>query len=486
MLLLIGWEMLCISSMVLNFGKYSPGDYLVMIIMATIPIIILYFKISRKKKKDNYHDSTNMEHNSRKDRNTISITPISNKQHNAPNKTLKYELESTLGILNDCYELMAKTKNVDTFFSRHVLALEKLDILRECVEQGIISDAKYYELFSKINECYNSRVNDFNKLGKGQNSNSVQSQKKLIAINSDIFNVVMEEKEVPDNREVLIKGVNLPDDVKELLWVKGKNYSDNENNMVNEPSLIDTTLPIRHMVLSVDIKESIGYYPSYDKLSPEQRYMYLKWLEDVTNTEIDIGYVFIFYYGLERHLLHGRFEKAVNMINRLRMNHKNSSFLAYSSDALLISAFMHRRIDLIEKINLETSSRDLATFVIGALVNKYSSYDLIRIRKSVGFTNDRYVKNQYDLFLQELDSVLVELYGEPYYKVYREDFYNCTDKFVLAMANYSLKFDNRFVYVPDITSNEEFAEKALMLFMETHERVKQINRKNRKKKELDT
>ena len=48
------------------------------------------------------------------------------------------------------------------------------------------------------------------------------------------------------------------------------------------------------------------YYPSYAGLSPEQRWVYLNWLTDVSQP-VYIGYVFLYYYGLERQLLSGDF-----------------------------------------------------------------------------------------------------------------------------------------------------------------------------------
>ena len=60
--------------------------------------------------------------------------------------------------------------------------------------------------------------------------------------------------------------------------------------------------------------------------------------------EINIGYVFIFYYGLERHLFFGDAESAFDMILRLRQRHKNGSFMSYSSSAL-VAAHIYQKSD---------------------------------------------------------------------------------------------------------------------------------------------
>lgn len=49
---------------------------------------------------------------------------------------------------------------------------------------------------------------------------------------------------------------------------------------------------------------SMSYYPAYDRITPEARAAYLNWLSDGRNDpNAAIGYVFLFFYGLERRLL---------------------------------------------------------------------------------------------------------------------------------------------------------------------------------------
>lgn len=63
------------------------------------------------------------------------------------------------------------------------------------------------------------------------------------------------------------------------------------NNESDDPSTIFRKLPITKPAMP-DTVEALGYYPSYAALRPEQRWVYLNWLQDVT-AEVDIGYVFI-------------------------------------------------------------------------------------------------------------------------------------------------------------------------------------------------
>ncbi len=67
----------------------------------------------------------------------------------------------------------------------------------------------------------------------------------------------------------------------------------------NDPCLID---PSKSVASNGDYTErQMGYWPSYSEISPSARRAYLNWLADGRqDPEADVGYVFIFFYGLER------------------------------------------------------------------------------------------------------------------------------------------------------------------------------------------
>lgn len=70
-----------------------------------------------------------------------------------------------------------------------------------------------------------------------------------------------------------------------------------------EPSLINPKLRIAKA--HVDVQERLmPYWPSYHSISPEARRGYLQWLAGGrTDPDTDTGYVFLFFYGLERRAL---------------------------------------------------------------------------------------------------------------------------------------------------------------------------------------
>ena len=68
--------------------------------------------------------------------------------------------------------------------------------------------------------------------------------------------------------------------------------------------LVDPTLPISNTTSDWS-GAFMPYWPSYSELSPEQRRAYLDWLASGRSEPgIGIGYVFLFFYGLERRLFY--------------------------------------------------------------------------------------------------------------------------------------------------------------------------------------
>jgi tellurite resistance protein len=68
------------------------------------------------------------------------------------------------------------------------------------------------------------------------------------------------------------------------------------------PCLINSLLPVAR---AGDCRSrQMGYWPSYAEASPSERRAYLTWLsEGRSDPDCDIGYVFLFFYGLERRII---------------------------------------------------------------------------------------------------------------------------------------------------------------------------------------
>ena len=112
-----------------------------------------------------------------------------------------------------------------------------------------------------------------------------------------------------------------------------------------EPSTIWTEAPI-----SEGEGGRLKYSPSYLELTPEQRYEYLDWLTRKDKSG-KWGYVFLYYNGLERHLLLGDLDRAVEEILKLRETFPWQHKLINASEyAVINSCFARRRRDLLQKL----------------------------------------------------------------------------------------------------------------------------------------
>lgn len=255
-----------------------------------------------------------------------------------------------------------------------------------------------------------------------------------------------------------------------------------QTNMMGEPSAIDVELPI---ALGFPVPAPLDYYPSYQNLTPEQRAAYLNWLSDIT-APIDIGYVFIFYYGLERHLLFGDSKAAVATILTLREFHQHSSFLSYSGDALMLYALIYNRPEIAQKVSAQGTSKNLHLLVSALCQHSLSAQDIMSSHRNFHFENNRYIKAEPNLFLSTLENALTEKYGINTFPIQLNDFKDASRQFTLALANYSLLPAQRFINLPDISTAPRIQDALHTILVETHETVKIKLRKFRKKAHSST
>lgn len=237
-------------------------------------------------------------------------------------------------------------------------------------------------------------------------------------------------------RSLAIKGLTIHDDLRDLVWIgdgKYQNYKQiqENNNSVDldgiritisflnqeEPSLIYTNQRVSPSRRIEDV-ERPPYYPTYSSLTPEQKWVYLNLLANPYNPSIDIGFVFILYYGLERHLLLGNFEKALEVILKLRDVHTNSSFQSYSANAIILSCMIHQRGDLILKFIESLDKNHELAFSDNLFLMCYYSFglrilpkDILRMAKTFEFNNTNYIKKYPELFLECLKEAIVERTG---------------------------------------------------------------------------
>lgn len=179
-----------------------------------------------------------------------------------------------------------------------------------------------------------------------------------------------------------------------------------------EPSLISTRFAIEENVNPQQV-EAPSYFPSYFGLTDAQRGVYWEFLQNPYSGQFNIGYVFILYYGLERHLLEGNYEDAFRVILKLRDIYENSSFQSYSACALILTCLIRKRPDLasefyysLDKNHEFNFSHNLYLLCKMGLKLPLTAQDIMRMSKSFEFSNQNYIKKYPDVFLEKLSSIM--------------------------------------------------------------------------------
>lgn len=256
------------------------------------------------------------------------------------------------------------------------------------------------------------------------------------------------------------------------------------NIPIDDPSTVFKKLPVKkpHYIETVN---KLPYYPAYSQIEPEQRWIYLNWLEDICNP-IDIGYVFMYYYGLERQLLSHTFEGVFEEICLLRNLHNHASLIAYSDTALLFSSLYMKKTKRINQLlddkrqNWHGNDVLLVHFL---LREDLTSKDLIKVAKGVREINLRYYKEDPDLFEKVLVKKLTQKYGRelmPFSSKF--DIADIRKKPRLVYANISFPQNMRQIDVPDFLSFEPLMAEIFPLFADVCQQIKDEKRNSRTRK----
>ena len=227
------------------------------------------------------------------------------------------------------------------------------------------------------------------------------------------------------------------------------------------------------------------YYPHYGALSPYQRGIYLNWLQDPTGV-VDPGYLFVYYYGLERQLLLGDFLNAADEILMLRRYHANASFQFYSLNALLTACVARNHPDKVSEIlsSLGEGVPSNIHLLVAARLGLSLPVDTVAgiaslLHKRV---NVRYLKSNPLLYKESLAAALVSLYGAdslPLGWVPPVD--TLPTKRQITFANTSFPEKVRCPSLPSIVDCEEFIETMSSMFDVVHASVKEYLAGDRKR-----
>ncbi len=249
-----------------------------------------------------------------------------------------------------------------------------------------------------------------------------------------------------------------------------------------EPSVIDLRYPVAASA-DPEITEPLSYYPSYAKMTPQQRRLYWDFLADPYSGRANIGYVFTLYYGLERHLLTGNRAQALHVILNLRDVYENSSFQNYSANAILLTAVLTHDGNMIREFfrSLDKEyemqfSRNLLLNVKWMLGVPVMPAEIIEMMQIFGFRKKAYVEEHSDIFFDQLSRIISEQYDDGEIRIDRfldEAEYAALPKSEVPLfANMELQ--DLKIMMADITKADKFTGAMHDLLEEAHRSVKKM------------
>lgn len=142
---------------------------------------------------------------------------------------------------------------------------------------------------------------------------------------------------VPLGEKVHVNGLELPGG-----FYLGEGLYAVEPTLGTEPALINPLLPVDLRRPDL-VGQHMGYWPSYSDIPPASRGAYLRWLAAGRLGGAYIGYVFLFFYGIERRVFRdtataGSEEEIPTLLAEvdrlLALYGDNRSFKAYATDFL--------------------------------------------------------------------------------------------------------------------------------------------------------
>lgn len=369
----------------------------------------------------------------------------------------------------------------------------------------------------KTNFCpdcgYDLKRYEQSMLPSPHKNNIASGQAKEMAKSFGKFILAKTASSIKDYSEKVYAGdktkfsLNVHPDLRNLLWFGDgpkRNYiketKQNESIRINgytihfstygadEPSLIFTRLPIAKPANPSNVPRP-PYYPSYADLTPEQRWMYWQLLENPYSGSHDIGYVFIFYYGLERYLFSQHSGNAANVILKLRDCYANTSFQSYSSTALILYAISRKDtalatsfLDSLDKLHEMKIPADLLILLKYTLRLPLTAYEIMRYSKAFLFSNQRYIKNAPDVFLGFLQKKITAQYGADFVQLSlffdNADVTKIPATDIPLFANISIR--NKIVRIPRLCEYPPFTAEMNNLLTTAHESTKKYLAERRK------
>jgi uncharacterized tellurite resistance protein B-like protein len=310
----------------------------------------------------------------------------------------------------------------------------------------------FYKIFdSSKNTSSDKRLDDLNDIDIPPSNNYTTPIQKIKSSHilekedtSDLFEFKIStnfDDEVKSNNQIKGKWIN-PSEVIQISSFKiskGFFYYGGQLKAINgyetDASLVDGSLSINYSI-SVDV-DDLGYWPKYNSLSKNARGRYLNWLSSERNDlNTPIGYIFLYFYGIERRILVDYQKKQVsddeclelyNELVRLRKIYgSNKSFYNYATNLI---EYLSIAVPHVIKINDSEIEHSI-----------YSQ--LFKYRLALAVKENRPISPQL---------ALIWIKSNPNYKL-KTPAVRCENEFdALFIKEYQNKFDEGMIVKPNKT-----------------------------------
>lgn len=249
-----------------------------------------------------------------------------------------------------------------------------------------------------------------------------------------------------------------------------------------DPSTIFTCKKVSRPENPALFNSRLNDFPSYRFLSPEERWIYLNWLQDLS-IQIPAGYVSIYAYGLERQLFGDN--KVSAALELLKLSNSPDLGREWVLDSIFYSYIKSNDQDLLDLYLKESSKFPidnigiLLRYVNKTPLEKFEISDLIErliLRKKNNFHKIQ------DIYLEELDKYLKEQYEMGTWKFF-EDYMidDLPKKPKDFFLNYSFDDIIRTQYISNLFEYKPFLEELDKIHKIVFENVKSRLKQERAK-----
>lgn len=204
---------------------------------------------------------------------------------------------------------------------------------------------------------------------------------------------------------------------------------------------------------------------SYEYLSAEGKFSYLKWLCTDLSDLPDISYAYVFFKTLDRHIFeNSMLVSSIELTQKLTKLVNKYTFNKYISGAIGYVAINLKKPELISDKLLDKCEPSLIVF----LKKKLSPDDLIAIASRVGFKNKRYIKGYPNLFKKVLSQVLIDYFDTPVFE------FKFSEKQLRKLPQVEIRSYFCSIKIPDILSSETLCEDIKSKLSIAHNQLKPL------------